>query len=58
MYIVKPSDQAQGKGIFFATEYEQITKALKIENGQLPKQIPRANLDGSPAAQPKNLSQV
>jgi len=56
MYIVKPSDQAQGKGIFFATEYEQITKALKIENGQLPKQIPRANLDGSPAAQPKNLS--
>jgi phosphoribosylamine-glycine ligase len=35
VYIVKPSDMAQGKGIFFATDVEQITKALMIENGKL-----------------------
>ena len=43
MYIVKPSDMAQGKGIFFATEIGQINKALHIENGKmaLPKVPPK-----------------
>ena len=35
MYIVKPNDQAQGKGIFFATEFDKIQKALCIENGMV-----------------------
>ena len=39
MYIVKPSDMAQGKGIFFATEYEQVVKALHIENGKMPMPV-------------------
>jgi len=28
MYIIKPSDSAQGKGIFFASEFEQISRGI------------------------------
>jgi biotin carboxylase len=35
MYIVKPSDTAQGKGIFFATDVETIVKALNMTDGKI-----------------------
>jgi len=49
MYIVKPSDLACGKGIFFATEFSEISTALKIENGQFvsPKKLREENKSNS-----------
>lgn len=37
----------QGKGIFFATEVDQITKALMIEDGKLGNLKPNVDKKGS-----------
>jgi predicted ATP-grasp superfamily ATP-dependent carboligase len=35
VYIVKPSDTCQGRGIFFSSDVETIVKALHMTDGKI-----------------------